>query len=160
MMISYFRSSFHFTTTFTKWSNRIFLCSRCGWAIMHRPCNDHTLWSATLNIPVPRLDDDVVDLAGLVIERPDELDESLVGQVDGEVTALAEAAALDVVDAGGVVLDHPELDLPVHVGVGVEGGEAGEHARVDRCRLKTNYGVQTFMLKSPCCFCTSGMVTT
>ena len=79
----------------------------------------------------------MVDLAGLVIERPDELDESLVGQVDGEVTALAEAAALDVVDAGGVVLDHPELDLPVHVGVGVEGGEAGEHARVDRGRLKT-----------------------
>ena len=91
-------------------------------------------------VPVPGLDSDVVDLALLVIERPDELDESLVRQVDGEMaaeeTACAATGAVDVVVTGGVVLNHPELDLPVHVGIGVEGGEAGEHARVDWRRLK------------------------
>ena len=86
-------------------------------------------------VPVPGLDDDVVDLAPLVIERLDELDESLVRQVDGEVPSVDETAVYVVV-AGGVVLNHPELDLPVHVGIGVERGEAGEHARVDRRRLK------------------------
>ena len=95
-------------------------------------------------VPVPGLDDNVVDLAGLVIERLDELDESLMRQVDGEVAATEpDIGAVYVVVAGGVVLDHPELDLPVHVGVGVEGGETGEHARVDRRRLKRGDGVQS-----------------
>jgi hypothetical protein len=51
-------------------------------------------------------------------------------EVDGKVTAETAAAAVNGVVAV-IVLHDAELDLAIYVGVGVEGGEAGKHARVD-----------------------------